>query len=224
MRQAIIDIRNGYKYWQSGESKICILENASFAIHLGESVAIMGPSGAGKSTLLHIMAFLTFLDRGTISFNGKIYKSGIVQKTTDIMRNISFIFQDAKLIPSLTVWDNIAVPLIHRGIKNKKRIMLIEEALEQMSLSGRDKHYPNQLSGGELMRVAIARAIITKPQVIFADEPTGSLDSKLGETVANLLYSLVSHKTALLVVTHQMEMAQKADIIMQMKDGRIYLQ
>jgi len=221
MRPPIIELQGACKYWGEGENTIRILDNVHLGLYQGESVAIMGPSGAGKSTLMHVLAFLTSLDRGTISFKGTVYTGEKRADRSRLLKQISFIFQDAKLIPSMTVWENIGLPLIHRGIAKKVRSLLIENSLEQLSLAHRDQHYPNQLSGGEMMRVAIARAIITRPQVIFADEPTGSLDSKLGETIARLLYSLVDQQTALVVVTHQQEMADKADRIIHMKDSRI---
>lgn len=221
MRQPIIQLRDAYKYWSAGENEICILQDVHLDIFTGESVAIMGPSGAGKSTLMHILAFLTSLDKGTIAFRGEQCGGKDKKMREKILKDISFIFQDAKLIPGLTVFENMAVPLIHRGIAKASRNRRIDEALELVSLGRRESHYPNQLSGGEMMRVAIARAIITRPKVIFADEPTGSLDSKMSKVMSNLLYSLVSPETALVVVTHQENISHQADRVLFMQDGKI---
>ncbi len=221
MQMPILELQNVFKHWFAGKTKIPILEDVSLKIFRGESVAIMGPSGAGKSTLMHVLACLTPVDAGSMKFNNLTLENAGKRCDTEILRKISFIFQDAKLIPDLTVFDNIAVPLIHRGINRKKRESSIIQVLSQVSLSERAGHFPNQLSGGETMRVAIARAIITRPQVIFADEPTGSLDSTMGEIVAKLLFSLISEQTAVVVVTHQQKLAEHADRIFSMKDGKI---
>lgn len=218
-REPIIELRNATKHWWAGNNKIPILKNVTLQLFKGESVAIMGPSGAGKSTLMHVLALLTPIDDGEIRFNNRVLNDAGKRVNIEILRKISFIFQDAKLIPNLSVFDNVCVPLIHRGVSKKQRQLAVCEVLEKVSLADRIDHLPNQLSGGEIMRVAIARAIITQPEVIFADEPTGSLDSKMGEVVAKLLYSLVSENTALIVVTHQQKLADYADYILTMEDG-----
>lgn len=219
--KSVIELKNAFKTWEARGRRIEILHDADVKVRFGESVAIMGPSGAGKSTLMHIMAFLTPLDKGKIFFQGEECKRGERGVVSKVHQNMAFVFQDAKLISSLNVFENVEVPLIHRGIKKSIRKDMIHRTLEKVSLTERKSHLPNQLSGGELMRVSIARAIISTPKVIFADEPTGSLDAKMGETVSELLYSFVKPTTSVVVVTHQQEVADMADRILYLKDGKI---
>ncbi len=209
------------KGWTASGKRIEILHDVSLDIHLNQSVAIVGPSGAGKSTLLHILGLLTPVDRGTFFFNGIDLNNPKEWWNRSIRLNIGFIFQDAKLIPNLNVLENVAVPLLHRGIWPGVQKKLAAAALEKVGLGHRFKHHPGSLSGGELMRVAIARALVLEPQLILADEPTGTLDSKNGKIVADLLYGLVRRETTLVMVTHHIPLATRADRVFEIRDGFI---
>jgi putative ABC transport system ATP-binding protein len=220
MNNVAVELKNASKCWNVRDRRVVILENGDIQVLQGQSLAIMGHSGAGKSTLMHILAFLIPLDKGRIFFQGREFRLGRTGMIPEVHRNISFVFQDAKLISGLNVWENIEVPLIHRGITKKVREEMIKEALESVSLFDRKLHMPNQLSGGEMMRASIARAIISNPRIIFADEPTGSLDEKMGEKILSLLFSFVNPETSLVVVTHQMKVARKADRILTLENGK----
>lgn len=214
-----ICLREGEKGWVIGTERFSILHNICLDVFLGQSVAIVGPSGSGKSTLLHILGLLTPLDSGSFQFKDHDMKTITPSQRQTLRKSIGYIFQDSKLIPNLNVIENVAIPLLHRGFwpsEQKRRAAL---ALEKVGLGHRLRHKPNQLSGGELMRVAIARALIVEPKIILADEPTGTLDSNNGQIVADLLYKLVSDETALVMVTHHMPLAERADRILQIQDG-----
>lgn len=217
-----IRLRGGEKGWVIGSERFSVLHDICLDVFLGQSVAIVGPSGSGKSTLLHILGLLTPLDSGTFQFKGQDMKMIGPPQRQALRTSIGYIFQDSKLIPNLNVIENVAIPLLHRGVwpaEQKQRAAL---ALERVGLDHRLRHKPNQLSGGELMRVAIARALIVGPQLILADEPTGTLDSQNGQIVADLLYKLVSAETALVMVTHHMPLAERADRILRIQDGFLY--
>jgi putative ABC transport system ATP-binding protein len=220
IKEPVLKLVNANKSWVIGENTIPVLRNIDLDIFPGESLAIMGPSGSGKSTLLHVLGLLTSIDNGDLLFKGKSVRSpGIKDKT--IRRHFGFIFQDAKLIPELNVIDNICVPLMHRGIwpvEQKKRAL---EILNKIGLGERVYHFPNQLSGGEIMRTAVARAMILEPTVLLADEPTGSLDSQTGKRISDLLLGMVTPDMALVIVTHHQPLADCADRILYMKDGRL---
>ena len=197
-----------------------VLDHMYFEIQKGEFVAIMGPSGSGKSTLMHI---LSFLDRAT---SGKYFFEG--QDTSEFsdeylasLRNqrVGFVFQAFNLLPRTTVLDNVKLPLIYSNKKNHDQ--LAKQALEQVGLSHRMNYYTNQISGGEKQRVAIARALVCDPAVIFADEPTGNLDSKSGNKVMEILQKLNNEDRTIILVTHEMDTANHAKRILRIKDGQI---
>jgi putative ABC transport system ATP-binding protein len=217
-KQPVIELVNADKSWVMGENRLVVLKNVDLKVFPGESLAIMGPSGSGKSTLLHVLGILTSIDGGDILFQGKSVRgAGIKDKT--LRRNFGFIFQDARLIPDLTVIDNVCVPLIHRGVWPAEQQRRALEVLEKIGLADRIHHYPHQLSGGEIMRTAIARATVLEPTVLLADEPTGALDSHTGKLIAGLLLDAVTPDRALVMVTHHQPLADCADRILYMKDG-----
>lgn len=216
-----IQLKGISKGWKASGTPISILHDIHLDIYLNESVAIVGPSGAGKSTLLHILGLLTPVDSGDFFFNNINLNDHKEWWNRSIRLKIGFIFQDAKLIPNLNVLQNVAVPLLHRGIWPKTQKKLAAAALEEVGLSHRFDHHPSSLSGGELMRVAIARALVLKPQLILADEPTGTLDSQNGKIVADLLYGLVHRESALVMVTHHLPLAERADRVIEITDGFI---
>lgn len=217
-----IRLKNVRKGWITDNVEFVVLHSVNLDVYCNQSVTIVGPSGSGKSTLLHILGLLTPVDEGAVLFDD-IEVSGTDQWwSLDIRWNIGMVFQDAKLIPNLNVLENVAVPLLHRGVWPNIQREKAEWALEKVGLSHRIKHLPNQLSGGELMRVAIARVLVIEPKLILADEPTGTLDSRNGEIISELLYSLVSPQTALVMVTHHMPLAELANRIVKIQDGKVY--
>lgn len=217
----LVSLRNISKGWQAGRKRIAVLHNVSLDIHAGESVAIVGPSGAGKSTLLHILALLTPADEGYVAFSDQRIDSSRGWWDLGLRQNIGMIFQDAKLLPNLSVLQNVCVPLAHRGIWPARQHLLARHVLEEVGLGHRLDHKPNQLSGGELMRTAIARALVTQPRLLLADEPTGTLDSKTGAKIAELLFSTVTSQRALVIVTHHLPLASQADRQIVLEDGCI---
>jgi len=193
-------------------------------LHVGKSefVCIMGPSGCGKSTLLNLIGLLDHPGSGSIAVAGATvasYKDNYVAK----LRNstFGFIFQSFHLINDLRVIDNVELPLLYRSMSAKKRQRLAREALEKVGLGARLDHYPNQLSGGQQQRVAIARAIVGQPQVLLADEPTGNLDSKMGQEVMDILLKLNSEGTTVVMVTHNEQEARMASRVVRVFDGQL---
>lgn len=220
-KSPVIRIDGGCKYWHAGSQTIVIFRDIDLCVNRGESLAIIGPSGAGKSTLLHVLGFLTFLDEGSIWFENEKITVKETARVANIRPDIGFVFQDGKLLPELTVLANVCLPLAHRGIWPARQKELATEALVKVGLENRLHHKSNQLSGGEIMRVAIARAFVQKPKVFLADEPTGNLDSKTGDKVADLIFNSVSPDHATVFVTHNAQLAQRADRILNLRDGKI---
>mgnify|MGYP000383167672 CR=1 FL=1 len=198
------------------------LNGVSFSIKKGEFVAIVGPSGSGKSTLMHIMGFLDRPTSGTYRFKGKSIDS-LTDDELAYIRNqeMGFVFQFFNLLPRTTVFDNVKLPLIYSKIPNKKKNEMVKEAIKAVGLSHRINHLSNQLSGGEQQRVAIARAIVNHPAVIFADEPTGNLDSKSGQQIMEILQELNVRGHTIVLVTHEKYTSEMARRIIEMKDGKV---
>jgi putative ABC transport system ATP-binding protein len=198
------------------------LSEIDLEVQQGEFVAIMGPSGCGKSTLLNIMGLLDTASSGAYVFNG-IDVSGFSERRLTKMRkgNIGFVFQSFNLIDELTVFENIELPLIALKYSRSIRTKLVEEIMDKMNIGHRRDHFPRQLSGGQQQRVAVARAIVTSPKLILADEPTGNLDSANGEQVMQLLEQLNAEGTTIVMVTHSLAHADRAHRIINLFDGRI---
>jgi len=215
----LISLTKVTKGWTIGSERFAVLREVSLEIFFGQSMAIVGPSGSGKSTLLHILGLLTPIDSGSFTFHDCDISTADQLQRQKLRSDVGYIFQDSKLIPNLNVIENVAVPLLHRGYWPQEQKHRAVTVLERVGLGHRLHHKPHQLSGGELMRVAIARALILRPQLILADEPTGTLDSRNGQVVADLLFSLVSEDTALVIVTHHIPMAQRADRMYTIQDG-----
>jgi putative ABC transport system ATP-binding protein len=218
----MIEVNNLRKEYCDGDVKTIALDGVSFNIKQGEFVAIMGPSGSGKSTLMHIMGFLDRPSSGTFKFEGQ----GIEELDDDqlaFIRNnkLGFIFQFFNLLPRTTVFNNVKLPLIYTKISEEEKNERVKRAIESVGLSHRIKHYSNQLSGGEQQRVAIARAIVNNPSVIFADEPTGNLDSKSGQQVMEILQKLNDEKHTIILVTHELYTAEMAKRIIKLRDGQL---
>lgn len=217
---AIIELKNLTKTYQNGDVETLVLRGLNLTIDSGEFVALMGPSGSGKSTLMHI---LSFLDRPTSG--AYIYRDRDVTGLTNDERaalrlsDIGFVFQAFHLLPKLTVLENVMLPLVYAGLSAADRKRRATEALQRVGLNERLDYLPNQLSGGQKQRVAIARALINNPSVIFADEPTGNLDSASSDQVLNILADLHKEGRTIVMVTHEMEAASFAKRIIRMKDG-----
>lgn len=210
------------KVFRTEEVETTALNQVTFEIREGEFVAIMGPSGCGKSTLLNILGLLDnpsggqyhFLDQEVSDYSEK-------QRANLRKRNIGFVFQNFNLIDELSVFENVELPLIYLGYSSAERKKRVEEVLEQMQIMHRRNHFPLQLSGGQQQRVAVCRAVVAKPHIILADEPTGNLDSTHGDEVMHLLEDLNKNGTTIIMVTHSQRDASYAQRIIRLFDGQI---
>ena len=207
------------KTYGQGDAKVLALRGIDLTINRGEFLAIVGTSGSGKSTLLHILGGLDQPTKGEVKVHGKNIENLNDEALTIFRRrNIGFVFQKYNLVPMLTVWENIVVPILLDGKKIDKEY--ISELITLLRLTDKVNSHPNELSGGQQQRVAIARALATKPVIIFADEPTGNLDSKTGQDVLGLLrITSKKFKQTMVIITHDEEVAQLADRIIRMEDG-----
>ena len=217
----MIKLQNICKVYRTKTIETLALDSINIDVQKGEFLSIMGPSGCGKSTLLNIMGLLDEPSQGTITIENEDlgeYSSKELAKYRN--EHLGFIFQSFHLINDLSVIDNVELPLLYRKTTAKERRKMAEEALESVGLKNRMKHYPSQLSGGQKQRVAIARAIIGKPSIILADEPTGNLDSVMGNEVMDILLGLNKEKnTTIVMVTHDEQMANKTDRLVRLFDG-----
>lgn len=216
----VIDLK---KQYENDGVVTPVLHGVNFAIKKGEFVAIMGPSGSGKSTLMHILGFLDTLTTGKYIFDGRDV-STLNEDELAVMRGdkVGFIFQAFNLLPKTSVLENVKLPLLYSNIPAGKRDVMAKKAIESVGLTHRINNLSNQLSGGERQRVAIARALIREPSVIFADEPTGNLDSKSGMQVMQLLQRLnLEEKHTIILVTHETYTSEHAERILRIKDGLI---
>lgn len=216
----MIKITNLEKIYRTDMIETVALNKMSFDVRTGEFVAIMGPSGCGKSTLLNILGLLDDCDGGSFLFDNIEVAGFNEQKRADLRKkNIGFVFQSFNLIDELTTYENVELPLIYNNIKAADRKVMVEEALEKMQIMHRRNHYPQQLSGGQQQRVAVARAVVNKPKLILADEPTGNLDSHNGNEVMDMLTSLNTQGTTIIMVTHSEHDAKYSHRIIRMLDG-----
>lgn len=209
------------KTYRSGSNSLTVLDDVSFSVNQGNTLAIIGPSGSGKTTLLGLCAGLDVPTSGIISLMG-FKLNAMNEDDRAYIRNqyVGFVFQNFQLLPTLTALENVMVPLELRGEKHVAH--QAGELLSRVGLGDRLHHYPSQLSGGEQQRVAMARAFITNPKILFADEPTGNLDDENSQHVTELLFSLNREQgTTLVLVTHNIELAQKTERILRMKGGRL---
>ncbi|WP_294628740.1 ABC transporter ATP-binding protein [uncultured Bacteroides sp.] len=210
------------KLFTTEEVQTKALNEVTLQVEQGEFVAIMGPSGCGKSTLLNILGTLDSPSSGTYFFEGKRVDTMNENQLTALRKgNIGFIFQSFNLIDELTVYENVELPLVYTGVKAGKRKEKVTEILEKVNLQHRANHYPQQLSGGQQQRVAIARAVVTDCKLLFADEPTGNLDSTNGVEVMELLSQLNRQGTTIIIVTHSQRDAMYAHRVIQLLDGQI---
>ena len=218
---SILDLQNVSKTYQSGSRKLTVLDQVTFSIQAGETIAIVGPSGSGKTTLLGLCAGLDSSSTGSVVLNGEfLEKLNEDQRAAVRSRDVGFIFQNFQLLPTLTALENVMVPLELKKRKDAKEKAM--ELLEKVGLKDRATHYPTQLSGGEQQRVSIARAFANAPKILFADEPTGNLDTETGAMIENLIFDLNKEQgTTLVLVTHDLELAAKTQRIVHIKGGKI---
>ena len=216
----MIEIKDLHKEFVNDEVVTKVLHGVDLKIDKGESIAIMGPSGSGKSTLMHILGFLDTLTAGKYLFDNKDVSS-LDDDTLAEYRNkkVGFVFQSFNLLPKTSVWDNVRLPLLY--VKGKQNLDAVDDAIKSVGLEHRRDHLSNQLSGGEKQRVAIARALVNKPDLIFADEPTGNLDSKSGIQIMEILQGLSKMGKTIILVTHETTTARYAKRIVEIRDGEI---
>ena len=216
-------IQNLKKIYKMGENVVVeALRGVSFQVKKGEFIAIMGPSGSGKSTLMHIIGCLDHISEGSYSIEGENISKVDDDKLAEIRnKKIGFVFQQFNLLSRSDLLHNVEVPLIYRGIKSKKRKELVVRALESVGLGKRLSHKPNEISGGEKQRTAIARALINNPSLILADEPTGNLDTMTGEEIIKIFNKLHKQGHTIILVTHEPDIARYAQRIIHFRDGLI---
>jgi ABC-type lipoprotein export system ATPase subunit len=218
----MIKIKNIEKYYSNGSLKTYVLRDISFVVEQGEFISIMGPSGSGKSTLLHIMGMLDIPTAGEYYFFNESVHSLKEKKLAELHKtSIGFVFQQYHLIDELTVYENLETPLLYQKIKTDERKGRIAEIMDRFNIVAKKDLFPNQLSGGQQQLVAIARAIISHPKLILADEPTGNLHSDQGKEVMELLKKLNDEGKTIVQVTHSKENASYGNRIIRLKDGWI---
>jgi len=217
----MIRLENIDKVYRTERIETLALQNINLDVAPGEFVSIMGPSGCGKSTLLNLIGLLDAPSSGKLSIDKQTVNGN--DKALARMRNekLGFVFQSFHLVPDLTVVDNVEIPLLYRSMPASERRKLALAAIDAVGLSSRAKHFPTQLSGGQQQRVAIARAIVGKPRILLADEPTGNLDSQMGEEIMSILHDLNRNaRTTVVMVTHDERFAKRTDRIVRLFDGR----
>jgi putative ABC transport system ATP-binding protein len=213
------------KHYQTGRLNTVSLTDINLQIRAQEFVAIMGPSGCGKSTLLNILGMLDTTSNGQYFFNDEDITALPESKLKEIRRNnVGFVFQFFNLLEQYTVAENIALALEYQGINAKEKALRVEEAMDSVGIAHKAHYFPEQLSGGQQQRVAIARAIVTKPKIILADEPTGNLDSNQGKEIMGMLKAQHDAGATLIIVTHSKQLADAADRVLYLLDGKLQLQ
>lgn len=222
-KKPVIRVKDLYKVYKVGDTKVRALNGVSFDIYRGEFYAIVGASGSGKSTLLNMLAGLEKPTKGEIVIAGEHMETKTENALVAFRRNhIGFIFQSFNLLPTMTAVENIALPLTFQGMDKEKRTKLAKQAIKMVGLQKYSRHKPTQMSGGQQQRIGVARALVVNPEIIFADEPTGNLDSKTSEEIMGLMRKVVvENNQTLIMVTHDNHLAEYADRIFHIKDGKI---
>lgn len=218
----MISLNSIHKSYEMGSNSLHVLKGINLEIEQGEFVSIMGSSGSGKSTLLNILGILDNYDEGSYHLNGSLIKN-MSEKQAAKLRNelLGFVFQSFNLISFKNAMENVALPLYYQGVSRKKRNIIALEYLDKMGLLEWANHLPNEMSGGQKQRVAIARSLISKPKIIFADEPTGALDSKTSVEVMEILKEINKEGITLIIVTHEHDIAAMTHKIIRLNDGKI---
>ena len=218
----MINVDSVHKSYELGETSVHALRGVTFSIEKGEFVSIMGPSGSGKSTLMNIVGCLDTPSEGTYLLNQRDVGQLDEEQLAGIRnQEIGFIFQQFHLLPRSTALENVALPLKYASVQREEQLSRAEEVLNKVGLSGRLSHKPTELSGGEQQRVAIARALVNSPSILFADEPTGNLDSKTGEEVLEIFKELNEKGQTIVVITHENDIAKQSQRTITIKDGEI---
>ena len=218
----MIQVKDVHKSYDLGETLVHALRGVSFSIEVGEFVSIMGPSGSGKSTLMNIVGCLDTPTKGIYLLNDRNVGNLDEEQLAGIRNEeIGFVFQKFQLLPRSSALENVALPLKYASVKQSERLIRAEEVLDKVGLTNRLTHKPTELSGGEQQRVAIARALVNSPSILFADEPTGNLDSKTGNQVLEIFKDLNKRGQTIVVITHEREVAKQSQRTITIKDGEI---
>ena len=218
----MIQVKDVHKSYDLGETFVHALRGVSFSIEEGEFVSIMGPSGSGKSTLMNIVGCLDTPSEGTYLLKDRNVGNLDEEQLAGIRNEeIGFVFQKFQLLPRSSALENVALPLKYASVKQSERLIRAEEVLDKVGLTNRLTHKPTELSGGEQQRVAIARALVNSPSILFADEPTGNLDSKTGDQVLDIFKDLNKRGQTIVVITHEREVAKQSQRTITIKDGEI---
>ncbi len=218
----LVELRNVSKIYHLGGEEIRALDDITVDIQGGEFISIIGPSGSGKSTLMHILGCLDSPTKGTITLDGTRIEDASPRELARIRNEkIGFVFQFFNLLPKLNVLQNVELPMIYSGVSGRERQSRAMEALKMVGLENRAKHRPSQLSGGQQQRAAIARALVNSPKIIFADEPTGNLDSHTGEAILELFCQLSREGRTIALVTHDPEIAARTPRRLEIRDGKV---
>ncbi|HHU71101.1 MAG TPA: ABC transporter ATP-binding protein [Clostridiales bacterium] len=221
--QAIIEVKSAKKIYRMGSERICAVDDISFTVDRGEFCCLFGVSGSGKSTLLNLMAGIEKLTSGQVIIKGKnIGRMSEKNLAKFRQNNLGFVFQSYNLLGSMTALENVELPLVFKHVKSKRRKKMSRDMLVKVGLGSRLKHKPKEMSGGQQQRVGIARAFVSNPEIVFADEPTGNLDSKTSKEVMDLILEMakINHQT-IVMVTHDRRLAEYADKIIHIFDGKI---
>jgi len=219
---ALVELGNVSKIYRLGDEEIRALDDVTLDIEAGEFISIIGPSASGKSTLMHILGCLDSPTQGTIRLDGTMIQDASPRELAAMRnRKIGFVFQFFNLLPKLNVMQNVELPMIYSGISGKERQERAMKALEEVGLANRAKHRPSQLSGGQQQRAAIARALVNNPRIVFADEPTGNLDSHTGEAILQLFRKLSQEGRTIVLVTHDPEIAAVTPRRIEIRDGKV---
>jgi len=222
MAQAIIQLREITRKYEVGSETVHALRGVNLDIYKNEYVALMGPSGSGKSTLMNMLGCLDTPTSGTYILNSTDVSVMTDNQLAEIRnKEIGFVFQTFNLLPRSTALENVALPLVYKGVKKAERMVRATEVLTQVNLANRMDHRPNELSGGQRQRVAIARALVNRPSIILADEPTGNLDSKTSVEIMGLFEEIHSQGNTIILVTHEEDIARHAHRIVRLRDGLI---